>query len=44
MADHRSTAPAREDPYGEGWLFLVETEEDGHELLDAESYAALVGG
>lgn len=27
------------DPHRKGWLFLVEAEEDGRELLDAESYA-----
>lgn len=30
------------DPYGEGWLFTVETN-DQPELLDADAYRALIG-
>ena len=39
-------APERlnEDPYGEGWLFVIETADGSTELLDAEAYRALIEG
>ena len=39
-------APERlnEDPYGEGWLFVIEPSGDGPELLDAEAYRRLIDG
>lgn len=41
-------APERlnEDPYGEGWICIIETGDDGavDELLDADSYRALIEG
>jgi glycine cleavage system H protein len=41
-------APERlnEDPYGEGWIFVLEPTEAGHDegLLDAAAYRALVEG
>jgi len=39
-------APERlnEDPYGEGWIFVIETGDDGSELLDAAAYRALIEG
>lgn len=39
-------APERlnEDPYGEGWIFVIETTDGGGELLDAEAYRALIEG
>ena len=33
-----------EDPYGEGWLFLIEPSDDGADLLDAEAYRRLIDG
>jgi glycine cleavage system H protein len=35
-----------EDPYGEGWMFVIEPTDDAQlgELLDAEGYRALIGG
>lgn len=32
-----------EDPYGTGWIFVIETEDAGAELLDASAYRALIG-
>jgi glycine cleavage system H protein len=39
-------APERlnEDPYGEGWIFVIETADGATELLDAEAYRALIDG
>jgi len=39
-------APERlnEDPYGEGWLFVIETADASADLLDAEAYRALIEG
>ncbi|HEU5085147.1 MAG TPA: glycine cleavage system protein GcvH [Acidimicrobiales bacterium] len=39
-------APERlnEDPYGEGWIFVIETTDGGGELLDAAAYRALIEG
>jgi len=39
-------APERlnEDPYGEGWLFVIETADGSTELLDAQAYRALIEG
>lgn len=41
-------APERlnHDPYGEGWICVIETGDDGalEELLDADSYRALIEG
>ncbi len=39
-------APERlnEDPYGEGWLFVLEPSEDTDSLLDAAAYRALIDG
>jgi glycine cleavage system H protein len=33
-----------DDPYGEGWIFKIELEDDGEleELMDAEEYAAFI--
>lgn len=31
-----------DDPYGEGWLFVIETDDDGGDLLDAAAYQALI--
>jgi glycine cleavage system H protein len=35
-----------EDPYGEGWMFVIEPSDDAQlgELLDAEGYRALIEG
>jgi glycine cleavage system H protein len=35
-----------EDPYGEGWLFVIEPSDEAQlgELLDAEGYRALIEG
>ena len=32
------------DPYGEGWIFKVETADDGASLLDAAAYRGLTEG
>jgi len=39
-------APERlnDDPYGEGWIFVIETGDGATELLDAAAYRALVEG
>ena len=39
-------APERlnEDPYGEGWLFVIEPADDSAELLDAAAYRSLIDG
>ncbi len=40
-------APERlnEDPYGEGWIFVIETDGgDEPDLLDADGYRALIDG
>lgn len=39
-------APERlnEDPYGEGWLFTIETSDGTAGLMDAEAYRALIEG
>ena len=41
-----SDTPERlnEDPYGEGWLFVIESSEDADSLLDAAAYRALIDG
>lgn len=38
-------APERlnDDPYGEGWIFVIESS-DGGDLLDAAAYRALIDG
>lgn len=34
-----------EDPYGEGWIFIIEPTDAGSDaLLDAEAYKALIDG
>ncbi len=33
-----------EDPYGEGWLFVIEPSSDTDALLDATAYRALIDG
>jgi glycine cleavage system H protein len=34
-----------DDPYGEGWIFVIETDGgDGAELLDSAAYRALIDG
>jgi len=35
-----------DDPYGEGWMFVIEPLDDGQlgDLLDAEGYRALIEG
>ncbi|MDZ7676387.1 MAG: glycine cleavage system protein GcvH [Acidimicrobiales bacterium] len=44
--DELGDAPERlnDDPYGDGWLFVIETEDDGAELLDAAAYKSLIDG
>ena len=39
-------APERlnEDPYGEGWIFVIETGDGRTELLDAAAYRAIIEG
>lgn len=39
-------APERlnDDPYGEGWMFIIETAEGSTELLDAGAYRNLIEG
>jgi glycine cleavage system H protein len=39
-------APERlnDDPYGEGWLFVIETEDDMTSLLRPDAYQALIDG
>jgi glycine cleavage system H protein len=32
------------DPYGDGWLFVIESEDAGESLLDAAAYRTLVEG
>lgn len=33
-----------EDPYGEGWLFVIETSDGSAALIDAAAYRALIDG
>ena len=33
-----------EDPYGEGWLFVIEPSADTDSLLDAAAYRSLIDG
>ena len=33
-----------EDPYGEGWLFVIEPSGETPDLLDAEAYRGLIDG
>ncbi len=33
-----------EDPYGEGWLFIIEASAEADSLLDAAAYRALIDG
>ena len=33
-----------EDPYGEGWLFVIEAADGTQSLLDAAAYRALIDG
>lgn len=33
-----------DDPYGEGWIFIIETADGGTELLDAGAYRNLIEG
>ncbi len=45
--DDLGDAPERlnEDPYGEGWIFVIDTGGgDGPDLLDADGYRALIDG
>ncbi len=39
-------APERlnEDPYGEGWIFVIETADGSTELMDAGAYRNLIEG
>jgi glycine cleavage system H protein len=39
-------APERlnEDPYGEGWIFVIETVDGATELLGADAYRTLIEG
>jgi glycine cleavage system H protein len=39
-------APERlnEDPYGEGWLFVIEAADESTQLLDADAYRTLIEG
>ncbi len=39
-------APERlnEDPYGDGWLFVIEPSDEAGSLLDAAAYRALIDG
>ncbi len=39
-------APERlnDDPYGEGWIFVIEPDDGAGELLDAEAYRSLIDG
>lgn len=39
-------APERlnEDPYGDGWIFVIEPDSDADDLLDAAAYRALIDG
>lgn len=39
-------APERlnDDPYGEGWMFVIETAEERTGLLDADAYRSLIEG
>jgi glycine cleavage system H protein len=32
------------DPYGDGWIFVIESDDAGESLLDANAYRALVEG
>ena len=32
------------DPYGDGWIFVIESDDAGDSLLDANGYRALVEG
>ena len=36
--------PLNEDPYGEGWIFVIETAGGAGELIDAAAYRALIEG
>ena len=44
--DGLADAPERlnDDPYGEGWIFEIETDEAGADLLDPAAYKALIDG
>lgn len=44
--DDLADAPERlnEDPYGEGWIFVIEAADGSTELLDAEAYRTLIEG
>ena len=33
-----------EDPYGEGWLFVIQPSGDDGDLLDADGYRSLIDG
>lgn len=33
-----------DDPYGDGWIFVIETADGDTELLDATAYQALIDG
>ncbi|NLD78576.1 MAG: glycine cleavage system protein GcvH [Acidimicrobiales bacterium] len=32
------------DPYGDGWIFVIETDDSGGSLLDADAYRKLIEG
>lgn len=32
------------DPYGDGWIFVIESDDAGESLLDANAYRALIEG
>ena len=44
--DELADAPERlnEDPYGEGWIFVIETADGSTQLMDAGSYRNLIEG
>lgn len=44
--DELTDAPERlnEDPYGDGWIMVIETTDGEAELLDAAAYQALIEG
>ena len=44
--DELADAPERlnEDPYGEGWIFVIETADGSTQLMDAGAYRNLIEG
>ena len=39
---NRNPSIVTDDPYGEGWIFKIELEDDEPDLLSADEYAKIV--